>query len=66
MRIKSFDSKSAKPVAPFGVSSFAVGPVAVLPGGEKLVLYADKKSGMTLDSRGVFRLSMSLLSSRLK
>lgn len=66
LKIKSFDSKSAKPAAPFGVSSFAVGPVALLPGGEKLVLYADKKNGMTLDSRGVFRLSMSLLASRLK
>lgn len=66
LKIKSFNSKSAKPSAPFGVSSYAVGPVALLPGGEKLVLYADKRNGMTLDSRGVFRLSMSLLASRLR
>ena len=68
LRIKSFNSESAKPTAPFGVSSFAVGPVAMLAEGERLVLYADSAGGkgLNMDLRGVFRLSMSLLSTRFQ
>lgn len=68
LKIKSYNAGSAKPNAPFGVASFAIGPVAMLPEGERLVLYADTAGakGLTMDLRGVFRLAMSMLSTRFQ
>lgn len=55
--------KLAATVAPFGVSAFAIGPVDMMPSGERLVLYADVLDSQILpmESRRVFRLALGLL-----
>ena len=67
-KIKSFSSKAGKLSAPFGVSAYAVGPIAVTAEGNRLILYADSAGlkGLTLDLRSVFRVTMNLLSTRLQ
>jgi hypothetical protein len=66
--IKSFNSKSKATKTPFGTSAFAIGPVALLPNGEKILLYADAapRAGLNMDCRGAFRLAMNLLVSKFE
>jgi hypothetical protein len=66
--IKSFNSKTNAPKAPFGCSAFAIGPIALSAVGEKILLYADasQAAGLTMDCRGAFRLAMNLLASKFQ
>lgn len=68
VEVRSAAMKSDQMPAPFGTTAYGLGPVDVLPSGDRLALYVDRSAqeSLTMESRRVFRLVLGLVSQSLQ